>query len=68
VLDFELSLHAEGSALLDCKWLALESLDGTWWPQIDDDVGAAFDFKTKGEDDAFARVVGIGDIGTLAKT
>jgi len=68
VLDLELCLHAECSALLDCERLALESLDGTGRPQIDDDVVAALDFETEREDDALARVVGIGDVFALAKT
>lgn len=68
MLDLELCLHAECSALLDCERLALESLDGTGRPQIDDDVVAALDFETEREDDALARVVGIGDVFALAKT
>lgn len=68
MLDLELRLHAERSALLDCKRLALEGLDGAGRPQVDDNVGAAFDFQTKREDDALARVVGVGDVLALAET
>lgn len=68
MLDLELCLHAERSALLDCERLARKSIDGAGGPQVDDDVVATVNFETEGEDDAFARVVGVGDVLALAKT
>ena len=68
VLDLELCLHAERSALFDCERLALESVHRARGPQVDDDVRATFDFEPEREDDAFARVVGVGDVLALAKT
>jgi len=68
VLDLELCLHAECSALLDCEWLALESFNSAGGSQVDDDVFTALDFKTEREDDAFAGIVGVGDVLALTKT
>jgi hypothetical protein len=68
VLDLELCLHAECSALLDGEWLLLEGLKGTGRLEVDDNVGAALDLETERVDDAFAGVVGVGDVLALAKT
>lgn len=68
MLHLELSLHAELGALLDCKGLVLEGLDGTGSLEIDDYVRAAFDLEAEREDDAFARVVGVGDVFAGAET
>jgi hypothetical protein len=62
VLDLELCLHAEAGALLDGEGLVLEGFSGAGGFEVDDDVGAAFDFETEGEDDAFAGVVGVGEV------
>lgn len=62
VLDLEGDLHAEGGAFLDCEWRLLERVHGSGIFQVDDDVGAALNLETKGEDDAFARVVWIRDV------
>lgn len=61
VLDAEASLHAESGALLNGKGLLVEGLEGTGLGQIDDDVGAAFDFEAERDQDDFAVVVGVGD-------
>lgn len=61
MLDAEAGLHAEGSALLDGERLLVEGLEGTSLGQVDDDVRSALDFKTQGEQDNLARVVGVGD-------
>jgi hypothetical protein len=68
VLHLELGLHAESSSLFDYEGLALESLDGARGPQVDDDIGPTFDFEAEREDDAFARIVGVGDVCALAET
>ena len=68
VLDLELRLHAKLGTLLDGKGLLLELLKRTRSTQVDDDVVAAFYLETKGEDDAFARIVGVGDVLALSKT
>lgn len=68
VLHLELCLHAEPSTFLDREWLFLKSLDGTRCTQVDNDIIAAFDFESEREDDATARVVGVGDVLALSKT
>jgi hypothetical protein len=68
VLDLELCLHAEPSTLLDGEGLLLQSFDGTRCAQVDNDIIAAFDFKSEGEDDTPARVIGVGDVLALSKT
>lgn len=60
VLHLELHLHAELGTLLDGKGLALELFNGAGRPEVDDDVGAAFDLEAERLDDAFARVIGVG--------
>lgn len=62
VLDLEADLHAEGSALLDCKGLLGQGIDGSGVLQIDDNVVAALDLEAEGEDDALAGVVGVGEV------
>ena len=64
MLHLELRLHAELGALLDCEGLVLERLEGTGRLEVDDYVGAAFDFEAEREDDAFARVAGVGEVFT----
>ena len=61
MLDAEAGLHAEASTLLDGEGLLVERLQGTGLGEINDDVGSAFDFETKGEQDHFARIVGVRD-------
>ena len=68
MLDLELDLHAELGTLLDDEGLALKLLDGAGGPEVDDDVGAAFDLETERLDDAFARVVGVGQRLAAAET
>ena len=68
MLDLELCLHAECSTLLDDKRLLLKGLEGARRLEVDDDVGAAIDFETERVDDAFAGVVGVGDVLALAET
>ena len=68
MLDLELGLHAERGALLDGEGLVVECFERTRRPQIDDDVVTAFDLEAEREDNAFARVVGIGDVLALAET
>lgn len=68
MLDLELCLHAECSALLDGERLLLEGLKGAGRLEVDDDVGTAIDFETERVDDAFAGVVGVGDVLALAET
>lgn len=67
VLDLELCLHAETCTLLDGEGLLLELLERTRSTQVDDDVVAALYLETKGENDALAGVVGVGDVLALAK-
>lgn len=67
VLHLELGLHAETSALLDGEGLLLELLEGAGSAQVDDDVLTALDLEAQGEDDAFARVVGVRDVLALAQ-
>ena len=67
MLDFELGLHAESSALLDGEWLALERLDSARRPQVNDNVFATFDLETEREDDTFAGVVGVRDVLALTE-
>lgn len=59
VLDLELCLHAECSALLDDERLLLEGLKGARGLEVDDDVGTAIDFETERVDDALAGIVGV---------
>lgn len=61
MLDLELRLHAELRALLDSERLVLELLERAGRLEVDDDVGAAFDFEAEREDDALARVVGVAE-------
>lgn len=61
MLHLERSLHSELCSFLDCERLVLQSLNGTGTLEVDDDVGTALDFETKGEDDAFTWVIGVGD-------
>lgn len=68
VLDLELGLHAEGSTLLDGEGLALESVDCTRRPQVNDDVLTTVDFEAEREYDALAGVAGVGDVLALAET
>lgn len=68
MLDLELRLHAECRTLLDDKGLLLEGLQSTRRLEVDDDVGAALDFESERVDDAFAGVVGVGDVLALAET
>jgi hypothetical protein len=68
VLDLELCLHAECSTFLDDERLLLEGLKGARRLEVDDDVGTAIDFETERVDDAFAGVVGVGDVLALAET
>ena len=60
VLHLELRLHAELGTLLDDEGLALELVNGAGRPKVDDDIGAAFDLEAERLDDAFARVIGVG--------
>ena len=59
MLDYKVGLHAEMGALLDGERLAFELLEGAWRGEVDGNVGAAFDFKAKGFDDAAAVVGGV---------
>lgn len=59
VLDYKVRLHAETSPFLDTEWFGLESFDGARGSKVDNDVGAAFDFESKGLDDTCACVCGI---------
>ena len=63
MLDHKVRFHAETSPFLDTKWFVLESFDGARGSKVDNDVGAAFDFKSEGLDDTFALVVGINCYG-----
>jgi hypothetical protein len=67
VLDLELHLHAERRTLLDCERFAFERFHGAGSPQVDDNVWTAFDFEPEREDDAFAWVVGVGNVFALAE-
>jgi hypothetical protein len=67
MLNLELGLHAESSALLDGEGFALERLDSTRGPQVNDDVFSTFDLKTEREDDTFAGVVGVRDVLALTE-
>ena len=67
MLNLELRLHAECSTFLDCEWLGLESLESTGRLEVDDNVGTALNFKSERVDDAFAGVVGVGDVLALAE-
>lgn len=62
MLHLELRLHAELGALFDHKRLVLERVDGTGRLEVDDNVRAAFDLEAEREDDAFARVTGVGEV------
>jgi hypothetical protein len=59
VLDTETGFHAESGALFDGEGLLVEGVQGALLRQVDHDVGAAFDFQAQGEQDHFARVVGV---------
>lgn len=61
MLNLELRLHAELSALLDRERLVLQVLQGTGLGEVDDDIWAAFDFERERMNDAGARIVGVGD-------
>ena len=61
MLDTEAGLHAEGGALLDGEGLLVEGVEGALLGEVDDDVRAALDLEPKGEQDDFARVVGVRD-------
>jgi hypothetical protein len=62
VLNLEGDLHAEHGALLDCERLVLERGNSGLVLQVDDDVWPAIDLEAEGEDDALARVAGVGDV------
>lgn len=67
MLHLELGLHTEFGTLLDSEGLVLESLDSTRGPEINGDVGTSFDLESQREDDAFAGIVGVGEVLARAK-
>lgn len=61
MVHLEDNLDPERSALLDGERLILETLESAGGGEVDEDIGAAFDFQGEGLDDAFAGVVGVAD-------
>ena len=59
VLHDESGLHAELGPFLDGEGFRFQRFDGTRGGQVDGDVGATFDFKGEGFDDAAAFVFGV---------
>ena len=59
MLHSEFDLHPKRGTLLDCERLLLQRFQLSWLADVDDYIGATFDFETKGQDDAFAWVIGV---------
>lgn len=66
MLHLEAHFHAEHAALLDREGVVLEVFESAGLLEVDDDVGAAFDFEAQGEDYYAALVGGVGDGGAAA--
>jgi hypothetical protein len=67
VLNLELYFHAVLGTLLDHEWLRLELVDSAGGSEVNDHVWASVDFDCEREDDAFARIAGVGDVFALAE-
>lgn len=61
MVHLEDHLDPERSALLNSEWLIFEAVESPGGGEVDEDVGAAFNFQGEGLDDAFAGVVGVTD-------
>lgn len=69
VLDPEDGLHAEFGSFFDGERLGLEFLNGTGRVQVNDDVGASFDFESQGLNHAAALIGGVhGERGRVRDT
>ena len=67
MLHLELGLHAEIGAFLDGEGLVLEGIDGTGGSEVNGDVGTSFHLQSQREDDALARVGGVGEVFARAE-
>jgi hypothetical protein len=67
MLHLELRLHAELRSFLDHERFVLESLDSSGGLQVNGDVRASLYLQGEGQDDAFTRVVGVGEVLSGAK-
>jgi len=68
VLDLESSDHGELGTLLDLEGLILEGELAAGLGQIDSDGIAAGALHGQGEDDAYSRIVGIGEVLAATET
>lgn len=62
MLDLELGAHGKLGTFLDLEGLVLEALLAAWRGEVNRDGWAARRVHGEGEDDADARVVGVGDV------
>jgi hypothetical protein len=68
MLDLEAGLHAESGALLDGEGVLVEIFERARLREVDDDIGAAVDFQSKGQNDDASFVVGVAQVLACPKS